>query len=270
MKAPEENSTQNELDLLLFEYLEGALSEAQKQDLEDKLGKDLDLQTEMEYWMESVVEQDFYPTEQLEKNLMEIPAKPWYATFYFNVFLGVLLVGMFSFLPLSKKEEVAIEAARLEALTKEEPAIANQEMPFIPIASVSPAPEVTLSSKKAVEMGIAKPVQELPTAHEDYRVLYFPAISSITPESTLAFSESIITTRGPEKVSVTKTRTQSMSRKEARKKIRVAARDRSQSINRKEARKIARMKDKAHQERMARQFMKGKRAYVVPLNTKNF
>lgn len=250
MKVPQENSAQNELDSLLFEYLEGKLPDAQRLELEAKLSQELDLQVEWDCWMESVVEQDFYPSKQLESILMEIPAKPWYATFYFNVFLGVLMVGMFSFLPLSKKEEAAIAAIKWVALSDEVQTIADQEGLLAAEEAIPFAPEKIISSEKIMEKLMVKPAPEVPTEAESFPLHNFSAIRRLAPESSKALSAALIPETGLKKVRVTKARTPSVSRGEAR--------------------KLAKMKDKAIRERMAREFRKGRRAYVVPLNTKNF
>lgn len=247
------NSAQNQQDLLLFEYLEGELSEAQKSALEEKLSLDPDLLEEVGFWKESFLEQDFYSTEKLESRLLDIPGgqvKRWYSYISLNVFLMVLLSGLFSFLPLSEDEEKLIPAlfkGSRKAVNKE---LNSQSVPVPAVEAEKRKPDFEVTSEAKLLLNIGKEIPDETEFSDDLTRLEFPKMSSMAPEREVSIPD--LRFPAPEIATASK------------------GKGSKRTISRKEERKIIRKKEKALQNRQAREFMKGNRAYVVPLNTENF
>lgn len=253
MKSFMNNSAADKQDLLFFEYLEGELSGPQKSALEEKISLDPDLLEEVSFWEESFIEQDFYNTEKLEARLLDIPGgqvKSWYSYVSLNVFLMVLLSGLFSFLPLSEDEEKLIPAAfhgSGKAVNKES---YSKSVPVPAMEAEKRKPNFKVHSKAKLLLSIGKEIPAETELPDDFTKLKFPAMSSMAPEREVSVPE--LQFPAPEVTTASKGK---VSRR---------------TISRKEERKILRKKEKAIQNRQAREFMKGKRAYVVPLNTENF
>ena len=92
-------------DLLLFEYLEGNLTEEKARALEEALLTDPELRAELECWKESYVVQDFYATGQLEEQLLKGHNKSFSFSGPTAGFVLVLITSLFSFLPIADQQE---------------------------------------------------------------------------------------------------------------------------------------------------------------------
>lgn len=235
MKSSVNDSAENKQDLLLFAYLEGELNESQKRELEAKLILDPGLQLEMESWKEAFIEQDFYDTIRLEESLLgiaAIPHKAWYTKASVYMFVCALGISLFSFLPLNKQERAFIKGKKA---TPGKTISLRESIVPTKLPKMMPIIKETLSEKIISETSVERALPEIATKEA--------AITSTISNPAI-----------PEKVI---------------KKVRIKKED-SHAISRKAQRSISRKKEKALQERKAREFMKGNRAYVVPLNTQNF
>lgn len=280
MKSSVNDSAENKQDLLLFAYLEGELNETQKRELEAKLLTDPGLQLEMESWQEAFIEQDFYDTHRLEESLMDIAGirlKPWYTQVSLYMFVCVLGISLFSFLPLNKQEGAVIKApvsdqtiaaAETEEMKQQKKAAPDKEVSFMEIEPTKLQPERSISigeQAEAPELGsvfpkttqgkLASSIRENKASVEKFisekpAEKTLPEIASLGAALISTISNQAIPEIVPEKVKI---------KQEA-----------SHAISRKDQRSIRRKKEKALQERKAREFIKGNRPYVVPLNTQNF
>ena len=235
-------------DLLLFNYLEGNLTEEKALALEAALAADPALIAELESWKESFVVQDFYNTAALEAQLLKPKSPAFSLSGPAAGFLLVFVSSLFSFLSvnempsealLPKAESLSFPAMAVET-PAENPEVEKQESKA---ESAPRAAAIVLAKALASEEGDA--VVSNDAAAE------LPEVASIFPlESASASAEYIQT------VDIKRVR----QKKALEPKI----------VSRKEQRRIRKMKEKAQQQKMANEFIKGNRPYVVPLDTKNF
>lgn len=248
---------QEELDLLLFEYLEGELAAEETKALEERLAKEPALQEELESWKASYVEQDFYDTAGLEKRISSanrIPGRfPF--TISLNIVVPALVAVLLSFMLLTdeRKEptKVAAErntpAARMEVSTEE---TEGSEEPAPVVADNAKAEKVTKPRTEANQDKVEKEDVYRPQQEEEISNPALPGIERL-PAKWAERSSEILSDITVKRVKVTK-------------------KERVFNISRRQLRMIERRKEKASQERRAREFMKGNVPYVVPLNTQNF
>lgn len=235
---PDRNQDENDLDNLLFAYVEGELTGGQRQQLEARLASDAALRAELELWKESFVAQAFYDTQKLEASLLREPVKPVNTRTSTYVFVVMLMTSLLSFLPLATEKETRQTPEQINLLT---PAIAAEndteetESPVIsPVARnervirETPA-EIFLTEK--VNYAVLPKRQLLPLQ-----------VIAIVPRMPVA---------NPKKIVV-------------KKPVVVP------ELTRKQRRAISKMKEKARQRRLANEFLKGNVPYVVPLNSRNF
>ena len=185
-------------DLLLFDYLEGNLTEARAQELEMALATDPALRAELESWKESFVVQEFYPTGALEEQLLQVVPKPFSFSGPAAGFMLVLLTSLFSFLPIEDQAEnkVFSKAAIVIALppvgdnTKEQEVVEPEKKPKPAQASVQLASSIPATATGAEAQMALEPV--------DAAVL--PLISGRVPEELVPLQEKNIPTVTVKKV----------------------------------------------------------------------
>jgi hypothetical protein len=105
MKPMEKDWEENNMDMLLFEYLEGDLSKEQTLVLDERLVLDAFLQGEMACWQVAFIKQDFYDTAHLEKSLLKEEVNTIDSTSSGFMLIFTLLTSLFSFFPLTTKKE---------------------------------------------------------------------------------------------------------------------------------------------------------------------
>lgn len=247
MKASTESWGDDPTDALLFEYLEGDLSEEHAKQLEEKLSSDPGLQMKLEHWKEAFVEQDFYNTELLEESLLQPPVKVVHISVSAAVFIVALLTSVFSSLPLAPAKERVMPSPPMEI----------------------PAPVITAGKKEMVREAQKPAMKEklLPQVSSHNSTAEETVQTRVLPEKVS--EEALLKPKMlPLTVTLPTSGLYALETKINRigfKKTPVA-----RIITRKQQRKIERMKEKARQERAANQFLKGQVPYVVPLNTNNF
>lgn len=269
MKAPINDPEQEALDLLFFEYLEDELPADETEALEQRLAHDPALQDELESWKDAYVEEDFYDTTALESQMQTMfteklvtGSQPVRSFSFFNSLNGVvpfMLTSMLSFMlatdqslepvmvfPEKSKVE-ATESIASDIPTETEVLLKDEEE-----GSTMAAPKKDdRNSQHEAGVQPAVAVQDEREQPERSLIMHFPEIAGLSMEmlhSNMEAAAPVVTV----------------------KKVRMPKKVKENNISRQQQRKIRKHKDKALQERQAREFMKGNVPYVVPLNSQNF
>jgi hypothetical protein len=250
MKPSGKDWNENKLDALFFEYLEGNLSAEGAEALEQRLAENDALQTELELWQETVVEQEFYNTEWLEKSLYKEIGKPVDISYSTPVFLLVLVLSLFRFLPLNEQKGASVPATTVVVPKAANSATPMEKQSIAPVAGAKPALPKRTTFSTLPQQPQSKLVANGNTLPENRMIATItPIISHFTVPTS------------PDKIDVPKVKIRQVS---------VVKTYVKRSSTRKERRKIERMKERARQKRMASKFLKGNTPYVVPLNSTNF
>lgn len=260
MKEPVNHSSQEELDRLLFEYLEGTLPSAEEGKLEERLLSDSLLEEELESWQESFVTQDFYPTKALEKKILaNTPTRFTYLRVGAAALLGLsLFISLFYFF--------GFEEAAVERLVQESKKVVATE----PVPTEEPVDKIAGNNQKSAP---DQPRQTV-VAEVQERLFFTKAVPEQKPEkkkqAAPAFMQGALPE--PEKLlpKLEMIPIPPLELPLRMEKVKIQAERAIFAISKKEQRKINRMKRKSQEKRMAREFIKGNHPYVVPLNTQNF
>lgn len=236
-------------DLLLFDYLEGNLSEDKTAMLQQALAADPALQAELNSWQAGVVTAAFYPTGQLEEELLKIPqASPGLT--YSGLAWSLVLLLLLSLLP-SADHPLLLQSGQEEKQPQQQ-VQDGQQQPLPEV--VAPAREAAGTLAEASRSSNASlPLQAqspAPLQPEIARVEELPLLEPLSPEE--------------EQVRLLVPKLQPLPAMEQPRQIA------PKQISRQQARQIRKMKEKALQQRQANEFIKGNRPYVVPLEQKNF
>lgn len=251
MKPSAEDWESQELDKLLFDYLEGNLLEEKARELEQKAASDVFLGSEIEYWKDTMVTSDFYDTSLLEEKLLmaeNIPASQAVKTgTSASLYLFVWMVCLCSLWPAQ------LEKAALLMDDKNAFRITATET----ISKVLPGPEL-IGVEKSITPDITSHQQMLPVA-------VIPSVDRLSKSAVTAFKR-----LDSRPLTLYKEVNEVFLPEVATKKLTLKKMPAPRTISRKQARHIARMKERALQRRKANEFLKGRIPYVVPLNTRNF
>jgi hypothetical protein len=251
-------------DKLLFQYLEGELTDEQTGTLDAQLAADPALRGELELWRAAFVTPEPCDTAALEKSLLKEPAAPAGAAGSLRR-LGLVLVAAALFLSvplltgrLPGDKEPRPAAAKAGTLPRTTPAAkppvhtpgrAPRPVPTPPDHGVAeraaPAGKLSRESHKdpaAAPAPLPAPVRMAAADRLEPVVTLQPVPA---PAGTGLRYAAGLTVR---KVKVPVTRT----------------------FSRKQQRAVARMKRRAIQQRKANEFLKGNVPYVVPLNPNSF
>jgi len=252
MKPSAEDWENQELDKLLFEYLEGNLPEEQARELEQQAASEALVGTELEYWKETKVTAEFYDTSLLEEKLLRIEGIPvnqpveagksYKAPFYVLIWL----ICMCCVWPVRLKEE----KTNLPAIITFETFSREKEKQLVPISG-------HINDAMAVANKLQTQKKVLPEYTPTYTKVdrvYLPDLNKLNPVQLPVFP-------AIQEINIPAS---------ASKKLRLIKVPASKTATRKQARQIARMKERSLQRRMANEFLKGRVPYVVPLNTQNF
>lgn len=237
MRASEEH-----IDKMLFNYLEGNFSDEKALQVEREIASDPLIMEELNLWKSSYIHNDFYATSVIETSLLQKPTLFNPITFFLN---SILVIGITFFSSTNQKINYAstshLNVFNINYLEPKEPQhlISNQT-----ISVLVKSPATTRSHL----------VGSLNGQIEEFEILarvsiQVPELSSIPPD----WIKSIII--HPKSIKINHTLDAPLlAQKELRKKERA----------------IRRMKKKALQDRMASEFIKGDIPYVVPVNPNNF
>lgn len=254
MKLSANDWDENSMDALFFQYLEGELSVEKAKELEKKIASDPLLQSELKSWKASFIEEPFYDTKSLEKSLLKGKKKPVSPSGTVSVFIIALLTSLFSFLPLSEEKESKNNLVPVQIYNDSEEKKQEESMP-----AVRSIIKHHISAKKAQQEFIVEKASVEPPVPLFIAIEELSIIQVIPLEST---PEAISLEKNSHKPSSALSKKQPAEVKEKTTTAR--------TITRKRQRQIERRKERALQKRMADRFLKGRRPYSVPLNTKNF
>jgi hypothetical protein len=253
-------------DKLLFQYLEGELTNEQTKTLEAWLVADPALRSELELWQAAFVTPDAHDTAALEARLLQEPVPP--AGIPVSRWLpGLVLVAvLFLSVPLLTERELVrkkplhVPPAARQAKELPRPAPVMGASVGIPGRASQPAPA-------ALGQGVADhtvPVSKTSRpAAEDQTEVVSPSpapvpMAAVDPLAPVATLQAVPVPEGTELVTVPE---------QPVKKVKVAV---VKTFTRQQRGAIARMKRRAIQQRKANEFLKGNIPYVVPLNPNSF
>ena len=235
-------------DLLLFDYLEGNLTEEKAHALEEAMAADPELCAELESWKESFVVQDFYATDALEAHLLKVN----YQIFSFSGpaagFMLVLITALFSFLPIGEQNE---EKVFHKTVTLPVPAAIAENIEIEEVTAEQSGVNKTIVLQLPVAQKFAAALQEYDDAATNAeQEKELPHLEKFVPVDAVASIKEV------QAIDVKWVKPQKILELKA--------------VSHKKQRQIRQMKEKALQQRKANEFIKGNRPYVVPLDTKNF
>ncbi|QHT67951.1 hypothetical protein GXP67_15540 [Rhodocytophaga rosea] len=245
MKPVFEEADENEL--LLFNYLEGNLSQEETKELESRLLTDVSLQTELSYWRESFVEADSYDTTSLELTLLKPEALPIRRLGSLQAIIAALLASLLSLVavPLAVKSPYMFHTYTVSSL--------------LPEKTQQPVTSPGLNENTPVKQHIKQMplIQAIPARTN---------LTYATPQQIVVTPLPVLKLRALPKNEINELALLAQKEIKMQWKKKPAAR----TLSGKERRQIARMKERALQQRKASEFSKGQVPYVVPLNTNNF
>lgn len=231
-------TSEEHIDNMLFNYLEGNLSDGKAQQVEREIASDPLINGELNLWKQSFVHADFYNTTTIEPQLLQSPG-----SFGFTFFLNSILVVCIALIsstnpkinPLSTSTMIQENLSSLEA-NKPSSQFDNQLIMIKPKQVKSSTHIVPLQKVAIIE-------------RETIDLVSIPELANLSPKS-IHFPK-----KHPKSIEINSMLNAPMiTKKELRKKERA----------------LGRMKQKAARERMAYEFMKGDIPYIVPVNPNNF
>ncbi len=252
-------------DKLLFQYLEGELTDEQTSTLEARLAADPALRSELELWQAAYVTPEAYDTTALEGCLLKEPAPSLGASFSRWVPDLLLVAALFLAIPLLKAPAPTTTDSHLHR-----PPAAQQAERFSGRTSAAKqpanisdrAPQPVRAQQDPVAADHAVPAGRLPHSEQSEKEEAAPspaapmmAVDPLEPVATLQAVPALEGAGlGP-------------AWKQPVKKVKVSA---PRTLTRQQRRAIARMKRRAIQQRKANEFLKGNIPYVVPLDPNSF
>lgn len=236
MKTSEEN-----VDIMLFDYLEGNLSSNEVKQVERQIASDPLIKEELNIWKESYIQADHYPTTVvLESQLLQSTG-----SFSFTLFLNSILVVCLTLISSTNPE--------LEPFSTSP--ISHQSLPAL-VSKMPPSQivyqQVIIEPKQVLVTSSTTPNDKVHyEAVQNAELVYqtFPELVKLNP-GWFHYPE-----KHPESMNVVYVKTTKPTTKTAL---------------RKKEREIRKWKKKAARERMAAEFIKGDIPYVVPVNPNNF
>lgn len=239
MNNPENKES---MDMLLFDYLEGNLSEEKVIEFEKELASDLSLQEELGIWETSYIDCDYYDTTDIEATILSKTKPRYNITSYLNMLLIICISFISSIQPEVDVNSSAIpEPVHLNALANKE-----EKSTFIVEEKTTP----TIVAKPLIQQKNIMPYEGIMSHRVDEKIAMIPL--SRIEKLPLHLDEYLLTPSIPvDKIAY---RTTTVKKKPTRKALK----------------EIRKMKKKATEDRMANEFIKGNVPYVVPINTSNF
>jgi len=236
------NQSEENMDLMMFDYLEGNLKGEKLNEFEKELLADEMLRDELNVWESSYLKREFYDTSELESRILRKPTSNFTIIAYLNAFLIICL----SFISSTQYRVTHVvqplsELALVENLNIK-PAFINRQTVITPSKIVPRELPVTheLPDEKVIpditKQGDKKPFFNV-TAIEN--IATQQPVSSVPPFISLKSMKRI----KPEAIL---------------------------AVKNKEQKKAKRIKHKPVKSYPEPKFIKGKIPYVVPLNSENF
>jgi anti-sigma factor RsiW len=254
-------------DKLLFQYLEGELTDEQIRTLEARLTADPALRSELELWQATVVTPDEYDTTALEGRLLKEPA-PSLGDSLFRWVPDLLLVAaLLLAIPLLKAPAPTTAEThphRPPAVRKAERFPAGTSAAKQPVNKPDPAPQAVRAQPGGFATDHAVPAGRLPHPARGEKGEAVPSLAAPGLMAAVDPLEPVNTLQAvpaPEGTGIGYVREQPV------KKMKVTA---PRTLTRQQQRAIARMKRRAIQQRKANEFLKGNIPYVVPLDPNSF
>ncbi len=243
-------------DKLLFQYLEGELTEEQTRTLEAWLAADPALRSELELWQAAFVTPDAQDTAALEARLLKEPVPPagvrvsrWGAGLV--LVLALFLTSFLTMFLLCERALVAEERLPLPPAAAKAAAPAPVTKPPVRTADRPPQPVVVAPDRVIAGNETFNPNrQDQPPA-----ATLMPVVAPLAPVVTL---QAVPVPEGTKLGSVPE---------QPVKKVKVPV---TKTLTRQQQRAVARMKRRAIEQRKANEFLKGNIPYVVPLNPNSF
>lgn len=234
MKYSEEN-----IDIMLFDYLEGNLTRNEALEVEEHIASDPLIKEELNTWERSYVKPEKFPAlTALESQLLQSPA-----SFSFTLFLNSILLVCVTFI------------AGINPDIFSSPINQNKMLP--PIEAKKPSSELVYQRSNINPVEVAK--SKINISQQETEVINSETSAAITmPVSELDHispSWDQHHEKLPDFISFKNTRKQGgATKKEIRRR----------------AKKLRQMKRKSMRDQMALEFIKGDIPYVVPVDPKNF
>jgi anti-sigma factor RsiW len=252
-------------DKLLFQYLEGELTDEQTRTLEARLAADPALRSELDLWQAAYVTPDEHDTTALEGRLLKESAPSLGASLSRWVPDLLLVAALFLAIPLLKEPAPTTAETHLPPATRQAERFPNGTPAAKQPASVPDrAPQPVRAQQEPVAADHAVPVGRLPrptqeaqgeTALPPVATVPMWAVDPLEPVTTLQAVPApdgtglgFVVGRPVKKVKVSAPRT----------------------LTRRQQRALARMKRRAIQQRKDNEFLKGNIPYVVPLDPNSF
>ena len=232
--------SEEHIDMMLFDYLEGNLSGTEIKQVESQIASDPLIKEELNIWRKSYIQEDYFPTVALESQLLQSPV-----SFSFTLFLNSILLICLTIISSTnpKDDPFSTSPISYRNLPSLERKIPSNQITF---------PQRTIEPEYVV--GVTYFISpEKTDNYENENIQDFhgtiPELAMLTPE-LIHYSK-----KHPNSLEIKKGQDLKMlSRKEIRKK----------------ERELRRLKKKSAIDKMAAEFMKGDIPYVVPVNPNNF
>jgi hypothetical protein len=252
-------------DKLLFQYLEGELTDEQTRTLEAWLAADPALRSELELWQAAFVTPDAQDTTALEARLLKEPVPPagmngfrWVpglvlvAALFLTSFLTMFLLCERSLMGEKRLHlpPAAENAAPAPATSGIKPRVRTPDRAPQPV--IVAAPERVISGNKTFSPN-----------REDRPPVAVPVLAA-APMPVVVPQKPVITLQAipaPEGVGL------GYAKEQPVKKVKVPV---VRTLTRQQQRAVSRLKRRAIQQRKANEFLKGNVPYVVPLNPNSF
>lgn len=234
MRRPEEN-----MDLMIFEYLEGNMSMEEQYDFEAQAAVDELLKEELELWKSTYITSEIPDTGVLENALIQKPSPFTSFTFYLNTIL-IVAISFISNTQIEKEIDVVhrIEIPSIELVKKVPANFKEENGRFIPAIH-----KIDMEDKTAFEE-----IEELSQPKNKVFLTYLKTRSLYFDEYWMDPNEHV----------------------EISKVKHVKIFKDQKKTDRKQLRHLRKMRNKAARQRRAHEFMKGDVPYVIPIDTKNF
>jgi hypothetical protein len=238
MKGSGEN-----LDMMLFDYLEGNYSEERASQIEKEIASDPLIQEELSLWKSTYIQAAWPDTSVLEATLVQKSIPSLNFTFFLNSILVICLTFFSSTnTPVDPLFESSHELFHADELSAKKPVfLITNELEWPEIGMINDSPPIETSNIRETEL-----IQEV---NQTVSIASLPALENISP----GFND-FSTTAPLSMVERANTKPTPITKK----------------IDRKTSRAYRKMLNKGRNDRMAKEFMKGDVPYVVPVDPSNF
>lgn len=231
--------SEESIDLMIFDYLEGNMTMEEQLDFEANAAVDALLKEELEIWQSTYIASEIPDTGVLENSLIHKPSPFASFTFYLNTIL-IVAVSFISNTQIEREFDV----------------VHGLEIPSIELVKKSPNYGAELEGMliSVMHKVVSKPVA-LSEEFEDLSLMRKSEPLSSLHMQLVNFEEYLLNPML--EVEISKIKNSDIPEEQKK-------------TDRKHFRYINRMRNKAARQRRAYEFMKGDVPYVVPIDTRNF